>query len=58
MEFSLLTTNPNEMKEGEITKKFISFLEDYIRKHPSNYLWSHRRWKWQFDEKKHGHLVI
>lgn len=58
MEFSLLTTNPKEMKEGEITKRFISFLEDCIREHPSNYLWSHRRWKWQFDEKKHGHLVI
>ncbi len=58
MEFSLLTTTPREMKEGEITKRFIVYLEDYIREHPSNYLWSHRRWKRQFNEKEHGHLVI
>ncbi|MGI8952156.1 MAG: lysophospholipid acyltransferase family protein [Chitinophagaceae bacterium] len=57
-EFSLLTTEPRSLPEGEITKKMIAFIEDSIRKNPSNYLWSHRRWRWQFDEKKYGHLVI
>ncbi len=58
VEYSVLTTNPNEMKEGEITKQLIAFIENCIRSHPSNYLWSHRRWRWDFHEAKHGHLAI
>ncbi len=58
IEYTLLTDDPRNMAEGELTKKMISFIEDCIRRHPDNYLWSHRRWKWQFDEAKHGHLVI
>ncbi|HMK59541.1 MAG TPA: lysophospholipid acyltransferase family protein [Dissulfurispiraceae bacterium] len=29
----------------EDTKKFSGYIEDYIRKHPSEWLWIHRRWK-------------
>ncbi len=54
----LLTTEPRSLPEGEITKKMIAFLEDTIRKYPSNYLWSHRRWKWEFDAEKYKKLVI
>ena len=54
----LLTTTPNEFAEGEITKQLVHFVEHAIRQNPSNYLWSHRRWKHQFDEEKYGHLVI
>jgi KDO2-lipid IV(A) lauroyltransferase len=54
----LLTTEPATLPEGEITKRMISFFEDSIREQPSNYLWSHRRWKWKFDPEKHGKLVI
>ncbi|MEP7163891.1 MAG: hypothetical protein ABI741_04305 [Ferruginibacter sp.] len=25
-----------------------NFLEETIREHPDNYLWSHRRWKWEY----------
>jgi KDO2-lipid IV(A) lauroyltransferase len=54
----LLTTEPRTLTQGEITKQMIAFIEDTIRKHPSNYLWSHRRWKWEFDEKKYGKMVV
>ena len=27
------------------TKKFSSYIEEYIQKHPSEWLWIHRRWK-------------
>jgi len=58
IEYTLLTTEPKAMPEGEITKQLIAFIEAAIRKRPANYLWSHRRWKWEFDTEKHGHLVL
>ena len=54
----LLTTEPRSLPQGDITKQMISFVEDSIRKNPSGYLWSHRRWKWEFDAEKYKKLVI
>jgi len=48
-EFELMTTTPNDFETGELTKLYVDLLEKAIRKKPSNYLWSHRRWKWEFD---------
>lgn len=56
--FELLTTQARNTPDGEITKKMLEFIEGAIREHPATYLWSHRRWKWQFDEEKHRKLVI
>lgn len=56
--FKLLTTEPRKLPNGEITKQMLAFIEEAIRKNPSCYLWSHRRWKWKFDEEKHEKLVI
>jgi KDO2-lipid IV(A) lauroyltransferase len=50
MHFELLTTKPKEFQRGQLTKKYVAFLEEGIRKDPPNYLWSHRRWKWEFSE--------
>jgi len=44
-EFLMIAENPATTKHGEITQKFMSFLENKIREHPQFYLWSHRRWK-------------
>jgi Kdo2-lipid IVA lauroyltransferase/acyltransferase len=47
MEFKEIAL-PNEFKdlaEGEITERFVRHLEATINKYPSEYLWSHRRWK-------------
>lgn len=46
----LVTTNPNEFKEGELTKLLAKKVEDSIRKRPANYLWTHRRWKHEWKE--------
>lgn len=58
LDLKLLTTRPNSFPEGDLTKMMIREIEDSIRKNPANYLWSHRRWKHEFDEEKYGHLVV
>ena len=35
--------------EQELTIHFVRYLEDIIRKYPDMWLWSHRRWKWNYD---------
>ena len=40
-----LTENPEETNDGEITKIYFDRLESQIKKNPSQWLWSHRRWK-------------
>lgn len=57
-EFTLFTTTPQQFAKGEITKAYRDFIENEIRLRPANYLWSHRRWKFEFDETKYGKLVI
>lgn len=54
----LLTTEPRSMPPGEITRRMVAYVEATIRQHPSNYLWSHRRWRWEYDETKYGELVV
>jgi KDO2-lipid IV(A) lauroyltransferase len=44
-DIKIITKNAAETKEGELTLAYIKFVEECIRKRPSNYLWSHRRWK-------------
>ena len=56
--FELITTTPRELAPGTITKTMIACIEKAIQEQPSNYLWSHRRWKWEFDESKYGKLVV
>jgi KDO2-lipid IV(A) lauroyltransferase len=41
----LVTKNPKETSEHEITKRFMKMLEKNICEHPEYWLWSHRRWK-------------
>ncbi|MEW6585875.1 MAG: lysophospholipid acyltransferase family protein, partial [Nitrospirota bacterium] len=41
-----LSSNPvREEALKEDTKKFSSYIEEYIREHPAEWLWIHRRWK-------------
>lgn len=42
--------NPHDLPEGELTRRYIRFLEESIRKHPEMWLWSHRRWKHNWKE--------
>lgn len=41
----VVTENPKELPEGEITRLHVLELEKNIRQQPFNWLWSHRRWK-------------
>ena len=43
--FENLEKNPRNTAEGEITKRYIQRLEKQIKAEPSQWLWSHRRWK-------------
>lgn len=47
--YELITENPRELPEGALTKIYVAKLEQAIRNNPSNYLWSHRRWKWEYN---------
>jgi KDO2-lipid IV(A) lauroyltransferase len=42
--------NPGDLPEGELTRRYIIFLEKAIRQHPDMWLWSHRRWKHEWKE--------
>jgi len=42
----LISENPNETQECEITKKYMQLLENTILRDPSGYLWTHNRWKY------------
>jgi KDO2-lipid IV(A) lauroyltransferase len=44
---SLISDAPSETAEYEITEGYVKSLETAIRNNPSNWLWSHRRWKHQ-----------
>ena len=47
-ETTIITLNAAETQKGELTRKYRSFLEQQIREQPANYLWSHRRWKFEY----------
>lgn len=40
-----ITDTPNELPEFGVTKKYIRILEQHIKEHPADWLWSHKRWK-------------
>lgn len=48
LECSLCTENAASTSHGEITNAFRDYLEKIIREEPDNYLWTHRRWKWDY----------
>ena len=47
-EVKVITMNAAELPEGELTRRFVAYLEERIRMYPANYLWSHRRWKHEY----------
>jgi Kdo2-lipid IVA lauroyltransferase/acyltransferase len=44
-EAELFSQETAALAKGEMTLKYIEYLERIIRLRPDNYLWSHRRWK-------------
>ncbi len=50
IDFQLATENPSATNVGELTKRYADFLQWSIEQQPENWLWSHRRWKWDWKE--------
>ncbi len=44
-DFKLITHSPNQLPKNQITKIYIDFLERQIYKDPTQYLWTHNRFK-------------
>lgn len=57
-DWQVVTTDPKSYGDGQLTKELVKLTEEAIRKTPSNYLWSHKRWKHQFQEEHHANLVV
>ena len=43
--FKLITREPGQLPENEVTRQFFILLEESIRREPAFYLWTHNRWK-------------
>lgn len=43
----LISDNPSETQEFEITEKYTRLLEKSILRDPARYLWTHNRWKYK-----------
>lgn len=54
--FQLAEETPSSTKVGELTKKYAAFLQWSIEQQPENWLWSHRRWKWEWKE-EYGKVI-
>jgi KDO2-lipid IV(A) lauroyltransferase len=46
--FEMGEENPVSLTEGVMTKKYVEYLSNFMREHPEMWLWSHRRWKWDW----------
>lgn len=47
-DFILATEDASLLKEGILTKMYKDALVDSMKEQPENWLWSHRRWKWNW----------
>jgi len=57
-QYEVMTTSPNYFKDGQLTTQFVKILEEKIKANPSNYLWSHRRWRYEYDASIHEKLLV
>lgn len=55
-EFFLATEDASSFKEGELTKMYIDELTKRMNDQPENWLWSHRRWKWEW-KPEYGKII-
>ncbi len=52
----LAETDATKLPEGELTKRYVTYLENVIRANPDMWLWSHRRWKFEWNE-EYGKII-
>ena len=56
VELEMAHENPEQLTEAQLTGMFVRYLEQVILKYPEMWLWSHRRWKHQW-QPEHGEIV-
>jgi|SRR5688572_11643112 len=54
--FEMGEENPASLQPGEMTKKYVAFLEKFVTEYPEMWLWSHRRWKWEW-KPEYGNVI-
>jgi KDO2-lipid IV(A) lauroyltransferase len=54
--FKLVTEDPKSYPETVLTQQYVAYLEDVIRDQPETWLWSHRRWKWEW-KPEYGRII-
>jgi Kdo2-lipid IVA lauroyltransferase/acyltransferase len=47
MEIMDVCENPKDLAENELTQIYASLMEKSIKKQPENWIWSHKRWKYE-----------
>jgi KDO2-lipid IV(A) lauroyltransferase len=57
LNYELCTEDPASMPKGELTRRYVRYLENAIREHPSMWLWSHRRWKKEWKPEYNGSWI-
>jgi len=55
-EFVLATEDASSLQTASLTKKYIADLTERIHEQPENWLWSHRRWKWEW-KPEYGEII-
>ncbi|MDQ3279311.1 MAG: lipid A biosynthesis acyltransferase [Bacteroidota bacterium] len=54
--FEIGEEDPASLPKGELTKRYAAYIERFIAQYPDMYLWSHRRWKWEWQE-EYGSVI-
>lgn len=49
IDVQLITETPNVLPEGAVMQRYVELLEKTIKRKPAFWLWSHRRWKHNFN---------
>jgi len=55
-EFILATEDASEFAPGELTKLYVQSLSERMKTQPADWLWSHRRWKWDW-KPEYGEVI-
>lgn len=45
-----ITEDASNFQDGELTRMFRDYMEKVIREQPENYLWTHKRWRRQYNK--------
>ncbi|MEI9933866.1 MAG: lysophospholipid acyltransferase family protein [Ferruginibacter sp.] len=48
-DYFLLCEEPKSLPDGELMRQYVHHVEANMRLQPELYLWSHRRWKWNWE---------